>query len=177
VNEEAALALRAHVLERCVASGSSTGSLTAVDAYCGAGVYGLALAAEGWSVRGIESDPTASGQARVNSDAALSKATASSGSFAVHEGRVESLLPTLLPADLLVLNPPRSGLQEDVPKHVLERPPARIVYVSCDPATLARDLKRLSDRYTLDGVRAFDLFPQTAHVETVAELSLRSTSQ
>ncbi|MGB1658840.1 MAG: 23S rRNA (uracil(1939)-C(5))-methyltransferase RlmD, partial [Longimicrobiales bacterium] len=92
-------------------------------------------------------------------------------------GRVEDVLSSLLPAELLVVNPPRGGLHEDVPRQVLDAPPARMIYVSCDPATLARDLKRLSDRYTLEGLRAFDLFPQTAHVETVAELSLRSTSE
>ena len=92
----------------------------------------------------------------------------------VREGQVEDLLGSLLPIDLLLLNPPRSGLAEDVPAQVLERPPGRIVYVSCNPATLARDLKRLNDHYALDGIRSFDLFPQTAHVETVAELSLRS---
>jgi len=172
VNDQAAASLRAHVLERCgVAAGSSAETPTAIDAYCGAGQYGRALAAEGWAVQGIESDPSAAAQARTDADAA------SAGSFDVYEGLVEDLLPSRLPADLLVLNPPRSGLHEDVPSHVLERPSSKIVYVSCDPATLARDLKRLTDRYTLNDVRSFDLFPQTAHVETVAELRLRSVSE
>ena len=172
VNDQAAASLRADVLERCgVASGPSAGTPTAIDAYCGAGAYGRALAAQGWTVRGIESDPSAAAQARADAEAS------SAGSFEVDEGLVEDLLPSRLPADLLVLNPPRSGLHEAVPNHVLERPPSRIVYVSCDPATLARDLKRLTDRYALNGVRSFDLFPQTAHVETVAELSLRRVSE
>jgi 23S rRNA (uracil1939-C5)-methyltransferase len=59
-----------------------------------------------------------------------------------------------------------------VPAAILTAPPERIVYVSCDPATLARDLGALSGAYVLDGLRAFDLFPQTAHVETVAHLTL-----
>ena len=78
--------------------------------------------------------------------------------------------------DRLVLNPPRSGLHEDVPTQILAEPPKRILYVSCDPATLARDVKRLNGQYALDGLRAFDLFPQTAHVEAVAELRLTGVS-
>lgn len=169
VNDGASEELRRHVLERCGAS--DVGS--AIDAYSGVGVYALGLAALGWNVVGIESDPSAVRQA----ERGYASVNATSGPFEMHAGRVEDLLPSLLPVDLLVLNPPRSGLHEDVPAQVLAAPPARLVYVSCDPATLARDLKRFSARYTLDGLRAFDLFPQTAHVETVAELSLRSRSE
>ncbi len=169
VNDAASEELRSYVLERCAASG--TGS--AIDAYCGVGAYGLGLAARGWTVAGIESDPSAVRQARGSSP----PEGGTDGRFEIHAGRVEDLLPALLPVDVLVLNPPRSGVHEDVPSQLLDAPPSRIIYVSCDPATLARDLKRLADRYTLARLRAFDLFPQTAHVETVAELSLRSGSE
>jgi 23S rRNA (uracil1939-C5)-methyltransferase len=86
---------------------------------------------------------------------------------------VEERLTEHLPADLLLVNPPRSGLHRDVPGTVLAAPPARVVYVSCDPATLARDVAALGAGYDLRGLRSFDLFPQTAHVETVAVLVRR----
>jgi 23S rRNA (uracil1939-C5)-methyltransferase len=86
-------------------------------------------------------------------------------------GRVEDHLAGALPADVVLLNPPRAGVDEAV-THLLERakkPPRAVIYVSCDPATLARDLSRMP-RYRIAGVRAYDMFPQTAHVETVCEL-------
>jgi 23S rRNA (uracil1939-C5)-methyltransferase len=76
----------------------------------------------------------------------------------------------VLPADLVILNPPRRGLDAAVPAALAARPPGRVLYVSCDPATLARDLARLQPALRLRGVRCFDLFPQTTHVETVVEL-------
>jgi 23S rRNA (uracil1939-C5)-methyltransferase len=84
---------------------------------------------------------------------------------------VEEHLEASLPADVILLNPPRAGVDARVTAALqsVNRPPRAIIYVSCDPATLARDLARL-DRYKLAGVRAYDMFPQTAHVETVCEL-------
>jgi 23S rRNA (uracil1939-C5)-methyltransferase len=83
---------------------------------------------------------------------------------------VEDRLAALLPADLVILNPPRAGLAETVPRILRAAPPARVVYVSCDPATLARDLARLRPVFGLAALFAFDLFPHTPHVETVAVL-------
>ncbi|MFC1661900.1 hypothetical protein ACFL3S_10710, partial [Gemmatimonadota bacterium] len=88
----------------------------------------------------------------------------------VVEGRVEEELGSLLPADLLLLNPPRGGLDERIPHILRTRGLFRVVYVSCDPATLARDLKRMGTGFRIHDLRAFDLFPQTAHVETVVTL-------
>lgn len=172
VNEGAAALLRSHVLERCELPGEGAPPRTAVDAYCGTGAYGAALAETGWTVHGVEADPRAVARAREAHGAAEGE-----GRFDVREGRVEAVLADLLPVDLLVVNPPRSGLHEDVPGLILAAPPRRIVYVSCDPATLSRDVARLSEAYDVRGLLAFDLFPQTAHVETVAELSLRSTDE
>jgi 23S rRNA (uracil1939-C5)-methyltransferase len=87
------------------------------------------------------------------------------------QGRVEDILPTVLPADLVILNPPRAGVDARVAE-TLEANAARIrglIYVSCNPATLARDVARLPG-YRIEAIRAFDMFPQTAHVETVCEL-------
>jgi len=85
-------------------------------------------------------------------------------------GRAEDVLPTLPHPNAVVVNPPRTGLHWNVTLRLTSQPVTRVIYISCDPATLARDLHRLSVNYRLAVVRAFDLFPQTAHVETVAVL-------
>ncbi|HEU5260598.1 MAG TPA: methyltransferase domain-containing protein [Gemmatimonadales bacterium] len=82
--------------------------------------------------------------------------------------KAEDVLPTLPDPHAVVVNPPRAGLHWNVTLRLMERPVGRLVYVSCDPATLARDLHRLGVNYRVTAVRAFDLFAQTAHVETVA---------
>ncbi|HEV8511389.1 MAG TPA: hypothetical protein VGQ48_13140 [Gemmatimonadales bacterium] len=84
--------------------------------------------------------------------------------------RAEDVLPSLPPPYAVVVNPPRAGLHWDVSLRLTSEPVSKLVYISCDPATLARDLQRLNVNYVVSNVRAFDLFPQTAHVETVAVL-------
>jgi len=137
----------------------------AVEAYCGAGRMGRSLASRGWSTVGIE----------VNASAAAAARKDAPERFQVVEGRVEERLPEALPSELLVVNPPRSGLGGSIPESILARPPERIIYVSCDPATLARDIGRLGPVYALTDLRCFDLFPHTAHVETVATLDRKET--
>jgi 23S rRNA (uracil1939-C5)-methyltransferase len=156
VNREAAALLEAYVLE---AVGPPAG-LKVVDAYCGVGIHARRLARAGAAVVGIELDPDA--VAAANRDA-----PPGARFFA---GAVETLLSEHLPADAVILNPPRGGLAPEVAETLATNRTERIVYVSCDPATLARDLRRLGDGFRLAAVRAFDLFPQTAHVETVAVL-------
>ncbi len=93
-----------------------------------------------------------------------------------HAGKVEELIGRLQPAAFAVLNPPRTGLAPEVTAFLSRTETGRpevMVYLSCDPATLARDLARLSPVYRLSRIMAFDLFPQTAHVETVATLIRR----
>jgi 23S rRNA (uracil1939-C5)-methyltransferase len=85
--------------------------------------------------------------------------------------KAEDVLPTLPEPLAVVVNPPRAGLHWNVTLRLTGQPVPRLVYRSCDPATLARDLQRLSVNYRIAAVRAFDLFPQTAHVETVAVLA------
>jgi 23S rRNA (uracil1939-C5)-methyltransferase len=85
-------------------------------------------------------------------------------------GKAEDILPSLAPAQAVIVNPPRGGLHWDVTLRLTGEPVPRLAYVSCDPATLARDLHRLAVNYRVRAVRAFDLFPQTAHVETVVVL-------
>jgi 23S rRNA (uracil1939-C5)-methyltransferase len=83
---------------------------------------------------------------------------------------VEDVLASALPADVVIVNPPRAGLDARVTS-ILESAarPRRLLYMSCDPATLARDVQRLPG-YQVASARAYDMFPQTAHVEVVAEL-------
>jgi 23S rRNA (uracil1939-C5)-methyltransferase len=155
VNTEVASAMRAHVLEM-----AGTGE-RAIDAYGGVGVYGRSLAERGWTVTGLERDPAACEEA----------ARGAPVGFSVVQGSVEAGLAGALPADLVILNPPRTGLHADVVRIISAGRVPRIVYVSCDPATLARDVAGLTARYRVGEVRCFDLFPQTAHVETVLVLT------
>ena len=133
----------------------------AVDAYAGTGDIAVALSEQGARVTAIEIDRDAS---RVCAD------RLPAGSRAI-AAAVEQALPDALPADLVVLNPPRTGLDERIPRQLQSGGtlPRTLIYVSCNPATLARDIRRL-DRYTIRSLRGFDMFPQTAHVETVCEL-------
>ena len=148
-------------------TGTEAGDL-AVDLYCGVGLFTVALARRFARVVGVESNPDAARFAREN---AVSNSAANVEVFA---DRVDRWLTRARShdtrPDLLLLNPPRTGAAEAI-REIAALGAARVTYVSCDPATLARDLAVLSDAgYTLEGVRGFDLFPQTYHVETVAKL-------
>jgi 23S rRNA (uracil1939-C5)-methyltransferase len=156
VNRAAAELLEAHVLE---VAGDVAGKKI-VDGYCGVGLHARRLARMGASVTGIELDPLAIDEARA--------AQVENTKFVC--GRVEDELPGQLPADLVIMNPPRAGIHESALKSLNEKAARRVIYISCNPATLARDLGRMRDRYRLASIRCFDLFPQTAHVETVVEL-------
>lgn len=174
VNREAAELLRDHVLDvarRCVEArvagggdepggGGRSAGPRVVDAYCGTGRTGRDLAVGGAHVTGIELNPLAVAAARDRAPEG----------FDVVEGRVEERLGAQLPCALLLLNPPRSGLEPSVVDTIRAEPPRHLVYVSCDAATLARDLAALGPSYALTDLRCFDLFPHTAHVETVVVL-------
>ena len=157
VNEAVGAALHGHVVNRVAAHSPRT----VIDAYAGTGETAAALAALGMRVTAIEID-------REAANLCASRLPAGSRSLV---GRVENVIARALPADLVILNPPRVGLHERVTR-ALEAQSERvrtIVYVSCDPATLARDIARLPS-YRLVALETFDMFPQTAHVETVCEL-------
>ncbi|MGI9140108.1 MAG: class I SAM-dependent RNA methyltransferase [Gemmatimonadaceae bacterium] len=157
VNPSVASELHAHVVARALSYFPSR----IVDAYSGAGATAIPLAGTGASVTAIELDQMASDWcARQLPE----------GSRAVR-GRVEDELRPALPADVVLLNPPRAGIDEKVAAILegQEHRPRAVIYVSCNPATLARDISRLPS-YRIASVVAFDMFPQTAHVETVCEL-------
>jgi 23S rRNA (uracil1939-C5)-methyltransferase len=143
---------------------------TALDLYCGVGLFTLPLARRFARVNAVEGNAAATRFARLNlADAALTNA-------AVHTARVGEWLAAharqLAPVDFLLLDPPRAGAEPEALAAILVLNPRHIAYVSCDPATLARDLRALFDAgYTLDSLRAFDMFPQTHHVETVVHLT------
>jgi 23S rRNA (uracil1939-C5)-methyltransferase len=139
----------------------------AVDAYCGAGAFTRFIAERAQAAIGIEESPSAVADARVNLAGTHAR---------VIEARAEVALPALdSPADAVLLDPPRAGCEPPALDALLALAPERIVYVSCDPATLARDLKTLcsSGAYALQDVQPVDMFPQTAHVEVVATLHAR----
>jgi 23S rRNA (uracil1939-C5)-methyltransferase len=147
---------------------------TAVDLYCGAGLFTLPLARRFARVTGIEASARAVAYARRNlSDAGLTNASVQSAAVS---SWLKEHSPALAPIDYLLLDPPRTGAEEGAIAGILLLRPQRIAYVSCDPATLARDLKQLlSGGYHLDTIAAFDMFPQTHHVETVAHLAASFT--
>jgi 23S rRNA (uracil1939-C5)-methyltransferase len=147
--------------------GAAPRGLRVVDAYCGSGVFGRRLAHHGARVIGIELDPEGAEAARLG-EGDLERE--GEGSFRVLEGPVEDRLQEALPADVVLVNPPRGGLHPRVPALLREARVPRILYVSCDPATLARDLERLGPGYALRVAKAFDLFPMTSHVETLVVL-------
>lgn len=138
-----------------------------LDAYCGIGTLTLPLAKQVKQVIGIEVQGSAIDQARIN--AKLNQID----NTEFHVGTVEALLGGFeqLP-DIVVLDPPRRGCDPQVIPTLLAMNPAQIAYMSCNPATLARDLKQLcaDGRYRLDKVQPVDFFPQTSHIEAVAFL-------
>ena len=131
-----------------------------LDAYCGFGLYGLLAARAGAKVVGIESDPGA---------LRLAERFRAEG-LRVLAGTVGARLAEALPVDVAILNPPRVGVEPGVAESLAGGVGERIVYVSCDPATLARDVRRMGDVFRITRLQVFDLLPQTAHAEVVLTL-------
>jgi 23S rRNA (uracil1939-C5)-methyltransferase len=143
----------------------------ALDLYCGVGLFTLPLAQRFARVTGVEANLTAVEYAQMNLiGAGYLHADAVFGQ--VGEWLAENA-GEWRGADFALLDPPRAGVEAGGLEALLQLAPQRIAYVSCDPATLARDLRGLlAGGYKLGAVAAFDLFPQTHHVETVAHLTL-----
>ena len=140
-----------------------------IDAYCGIGTIALPLAAAGHRVTGLEISSASVRHAERNAARNRLKHTRfMSGDVARH---LRELLPN---HDALVVDPPRKGLDPAVLAMVLDYPPRRLVYLSCDPATLARDLRQLagdSGPYRIEQVQPMDFFPQTSHLECLVLMS------
>ncbi len=163
VNEPAAELMVAHVLDTL---GDLTGR-SVLDIYSGAGAFTIPIAARAEQVLALENDPLAVEDANSSAKA--------NGFGNIHvlpgdAGEELSGLPVNA-ADAAVLDPPRAGLDERVVTELARIGVPRIVYVSCDPATLARDLRRFVDQgYGVDSLQPIDLFPQTYHIESIAVL-------
>jgi 23S rRNA (uracil1939-C5)-methyltransferase len=165
INTEAAEALLGVILEKLALDGSER----LLDAYCGIGTFTLPLAQHVKEAVGIEVQETAIGQAKEN--AKLNGID----NVSFFPGTVETILPQLEERfDVVILDPPRKGCDRIVLDKLLSLQPSRIAYVSCQAATLARDLKYLCQegKYQLTFIQPADFFPQTPHVECVAFLSL-----
>lgn len=140
-----------------------------LDLYCGTGTIGLSMASKAKSVTGVEIIPEAIEDAKVNADINEFKNTrfiCGDASTAAEFLKNEGITPKTI-----ILDPPRKGCAEELLKTVSEINPEKIVYVSCDPATLARDCERLAKLgYNVTAVTPVDMFPRTSHVESVALL-------
>ncbi len=146
------------------------GEETVIDAYCGIGTISLFLAKQAKKVYGVEIVPEAIEDAKRNAELNGIE----NAEFEV--GEAETVIPKWyeegIAADTLVVDPPRKGCDEALLRTILEMKPKRVVYVSCNPGTLARDLRVLEDGgYATLEVRPVDMFPHTSHVECVVLMS------
>jgi len=139
-----------------------TQSTTLLDVYCGVGLFSAFLAPKCKTVIGIESSESACEDFTVNLD--------EFDNVELYEGEAEDVIPHLeAKPDIVLVDPPRAGLDKTVVDGILKLSPSLIAYVSCDPSTLARDAARLiNGGYTLKQVTPFDLFPQTYHIESIS---------
>ena len=162
---------QAEKLYRLAAPSDYKGSLW--DLYCGTGTVGLSLARDGHKLIGVDLSPEA-----------ISSAKSNASSFGIDAeficrpaSRITDLLSSLSGDDAVVVDPPRAGLEYSLISSLLDRKPAQISYISCDPATLARDLKLLTSdgTYEIKSITPVDMFPGTAAVECVVLLQRTDT--
>ena len=142
---------------------------TVVDAYCGVGTIGLSLAKQAHQVRGMDTIPAAIDDARFNAK----RLGVTNTHYAV--GTAEDLLPKWFKEgfkpDAIVVDPPRTGLDRKLLTALLKQPPKKMVYISCNVSTLARDLVQLAKVYQVNYLQSVDMFPQTARCEVVVKLT------
>ena len=149
-----------------------TGAETLLDLYCGTGTIGLSMASRAKKLIGAEIIPSAVENARKN--AAHNHVTNAEFLCGDAKDAARILYERGERPDVIVIDPPRKGCDAAVITTIAAMRPTRVVYVSCDPATLARDLKQFTaEDYNIEAVTPVDMFPGTAHVETVCQLILR----
>lgn len=158
--------------DQALAYANLSGNETVIDAYSGIGTISLFLAQKAKKVYGVEIVPQAVSDAKMN--AKLNHMD--NAEFYV--GKAEEVMPWWkaqgLNPDVIVVDPPRKGCEEDLLQAMIDMKPKRIVYVSCNPSTLARDLRFLEDGgFETKQVQPVDMFPQTGHIECVAEIELK----
>jgi 23S rRNA (uracil1939-C5)-methyltransferase len=135
---------------------------TVLEVYCGVGLFSAFLAEQGWRVVGIEASPYAADDFVANLD--------EFDHVELYEGAAQEILPHLdLKPAVVLVDPPRSGVERPALEALLRMRPELLVYISCDPATLGRDARRLVEGgYRLEQVTPFDMFPQTYHIESLS---------
>jgi 23S rRNA (uracil1939-C5)-methyltransferase len=158
VNLPQAEAMVKYVLENC----DITPESTVLDLYCGVGLFSAFLVPRVRQLVGVELSESACNDFALNLDA--------HENVALYVGKVEDVVSALdVQPDLVILDPPRAGLDRRVVEYLKDIAPPQVIYVSCDPSTLARDCKRLVDcGFKVESIQPFDLFPQTYHVENIA---------
>ena len=141
-----------------------TSSSLVLDCYCGVGFFSKFLAEKAERLIGIESSEDACNDFAVNLD--------EFDNVELYQGTAEVILPHLdIKPDLVVVDPPRAGIAPSAMKALMKSRPNQIIYVSCDPSTLARDLKILTaSGYAIDSITPVDMFPQTYHIESITNL-------
>ncbi len=152
---------------------SLSGNETVVDLYCGIGTIGLYLASHAQKIIGVESVKEAVENAKANA-----KRNSIPNAQFIHSRAEHALEKITEPIDLLIVDPPRAGLEEKLIKEIIKKNPKKIIYVSCNPASFSRDIKRLreksSENYSLTKLQAIDMFPHTTHVETVVLITRKN---
>lgn len=158
VNSAVAAAMVTHILENLALDGSET----VLDVYCGVGLFSAFLADEVKRLIGIEENPLAVEDFAANLDAY--------DNVEVYEAPAEEVMPELdVIPDIILVDPPRAGLALPVLDAIIAMKPKQLVYISCDPSTLARDAKRLmTSGFVLEQITPFDMFPQTYHIESIS---------
>ncbi|NQV89203.1 MAG: 23S rRNA (uracil(1939)-C(5))-methyltransferase RlmD [Parcubacteria group bacterium] len=159
-NPHAAVALLDTVDEFC---GDLTDK-TLLDLYCGSGFFSVALAPRAKKTTGVEMVAEAIADARVNAEL-------NNASVEFHDAKTEDFDWKTLGADVVILDPPRSGMHDRALADVIEAKPEVIVYVSCNPKNFAREMIQLQEHYKVEAMRAIDMFPHTPHVELITKLS------
>jgi 23S rRNA (uracil1939-C5)-methyltransferase len=162
VNTLMAAGMVAHLLEILPNIQPLKSDATLLDVYCGVGIFSAFLAPLVSRLVGIESSPAAASDFVANLD--------EFDHVELYEATAEEVLPNLdIAPDIVLLDPPRSGISRQAMDGLLGLASPLLVYISCDPATLARDAKRLTARgYRLEQITPFDLFPQTYHIESIS---------
>jgi 23S rRNA (uracil1939-C5)-methyltransferase len=159
-------------------SAGNAGDRCALDLFAGVGLFSLPLACQFGEVMAVENSPAATGLLAQNArkagfrniQAVCADVSAWMESLSIASDSMQSKF------DLIVLDPPRAGAGPGIMKKIGEWAPKTIIYVSCDPQTLIRDLAEISPRdYAIDLVKGLDMFPQTYHFETVARLRRKSS--
>lgn len=158
-----------------ILEGAASAPLRVLELYAGVGNFGLPIARAGALVTLVEGNPAALADARYN--ARVNHV----GRCRFRSGPVEEALAAGVPGeyDLILLDPPRSGLSKEAIAGLVRLRPGRIVYLSCDPSTLARDLRRMmqDSGYRVTRLQGYDMFPHTMHIETLVELIHSSTAR